>query len=81
MAAPLRRSFYLSRRGHDLRGHTVDDTIAAHDAIMAAIREGNPKGAGAAMRAHLEDTERDIRMALNAKPTEPVAWGTGADDS
>jgi DNA-binding FadR family transcriptional regulator len=81
MAAPLRRSFYLSRRGHDLRGHTVDDTIAAHDAIIGAIREGNPKGAGSAMRAHLEDTERDIRMALNAKPTEPVVWSNGADDS
>jgi len=76
MAAPLRRSFPLSRRGHDLRGHTVDDTIAAHQAILDAIRDGNPKAAGAAMRAHLEDTERDIRSALNARPTDPVAWGS-----
>jgi DNA-binding FadR family transcriptional regulator len=66
MADPLRRSFFLSRRGHDLRGHSVFDTIAAHDAILAAIRAGDPKAAGAAMRAHLEDTERDIQMALNA---------------
>ncbi|MEO8756701.1 MAG: FadR/GntR family transcriptional regulator [Devosia sp.] len=78
MATPLRRSFYLSRRGHDLRGHTVDDTIAAHEAILTAIRDGNPKAAGAAMRAHLEDTERDIRMALNARPTGPVIWGPAA---
>lgn len=76
MAAPLQRSFYLSRRGHDARGHTVDDTIAAHVAVLDAIREGNPKAAGLAMRAHLEDTERDIRSALNARPTDPVSWGT-----
>jgi GntR family transcriptional regulator, transcriptional repressor for pyruvate dehydrogenase complex len=72
MAAPLRRSFYLSRRGHEIRGHTVDDTIAAHGAILEAIREGNPKAAGAAMRAHLEDTERDIRMGINALPNLPA---------
>ncbi len=76
MAGPLQRSFYLSRRGHDARGHTVDDTIAAHNAVLDAIREGNPKAAGAAMRAHLEDTERDIRSALNTRPTDPVSWGT-----
>jgi GntR family transcriptional repressor for pyruvate dehydrogenase complex len=76
MASPLQRSFYLSRRGHDARGHTVDDTIAAHEAILDAIREGNPKAAGIAMRAHLEDTERDIRSALNARPTDPVTWGS-----
>jgi GntR family transcriptional regulator, transcriptional repressor for pyruvate dehydrogenase complex len=76
MAGPLQRSFYLSRRGHDARGHTVDDTIAAHNAVLDAIREGNPKAAGAAMRAHLEDTERDIRSALNGRPTDAVSWGT-----
>ena len=76
MSGPLQRSFYLSRRGHDARGHTVDDTIAAHVAVLDAIREGNPKAAGAAMRAHLEDTERDIRSALNSRPHDPVSWGT-----
>lgn len=69
MATPLAKSFYLSRRGHDLRGHTIEDTIAAHAAILEAIRDGNPKAAGAAMRAHLEDTERDIRMALTSRPS------------
>ena len=81
MASPLRRSFALSRRGHDLRGHTVDDTIAAHQAILDAIRDGNPKAAGAAMRAHLEDTERDIRSGLNATPNSPVAWGPASEDA
>jgi len=81
MAAPLLRSFSLSRRGHDLRGHTVDDTIAAHVAILEAIRDGNAKAAGLAMRNHLEDTERDIRSGLNAAPISPVAWGQLTDDA
>ncbi len=81
MAPPLRRSFYLSRRGHDLRGYTVDDTTAAHQAILDAIRDGNPKAAGAAMRAHLEDTERDIRSALTAQPDRPVSWGAPEEDA
>jgi GntR family transcriptional repressor for pyruvate dehydrogenase complex len=81
MAHPLRRTFSLSRRGQDMRGHTVDDTIAAHQAIMDAIRDGNPKAAGAAMRVHLEDTERDIHSALNARPTEPVVWSAAHDAS
>lgn len=74
MSAPLQSSFPLSRRGHQLRGHTVDDTIAAHSQILEAIREGNPKAAAAAMSAHLEDTERDIRAGLEARPAIPVEW-------
>ena len=81
MAPPLIRSFSLSRRGHDLRGHTVDDTIAAHVAILEAIRDGNSKAAGVAMRSHLEDTERDIRSGLNTAPSSPVAWGAVAEGS
>ncbi|RYE11111.1 MAG: FadR family transcriptional regulator [Hyphomicrobiales bacterium] len=80
MAQPLQRSFALSRRGHDARGHTADDTIAAHVAVLEAIRAGNAKAAGAAMRSHLEDTERDIRSALNARPTDSIAWGEPAGD-
>jgi DNA-binding FadR family transcriptional regulator len=81
MADPLLRTFNLSRRGHDMRGHTVEDTIAAHQAILEAIRDGNPKAAGAAMRNHLEDTERDIHSALNAKPTEPVLWSSASGEA
>lgn len=79
MATPLRRSFHLSRRGHEMRGHTTEDTIAAHQLILNAIRDNNPKAAGAAMRAHLEDTERDIRTGLNARPTNPVEWTSPAE--
>ena len=75
MAEPLKRSFVLSRRGHDARGHSVGDTIIAHEAIHAAIRAGTPKAAGAAMRAHLEDTERDIRSALSMPPAN-LDWSS-----
>lgn len=67
MAAPLRESFPLSRRGHELRGHTVADTIAAHAAILDGVRAGRPAAAAAAMRAHLEDTEHDIRIGLGGR--------------
>lgn len=65
MTSPLRRTFHLSRRGHTARGGTLDDLIEAHLAILDAIREGNPKAAGTAMRAHLDSTESDIHAALN----------------
>jgi DNA-binding GntR family transcriptional regulator len=38
--------------------------IAEHDAILAALRAGNPEGAAKALRAHVADSlERDARMA------------------
>lgn len=80
MAEPLKKSFALSRRGHDARGYNVNDTIAAHEAILTAIRAGNPKSAGAAMRAHLEDTERDIRSALSMAPASLMAWSNGGSN-
>jgi DNA-binding FadR family transcriptional regulator len=66
MATPLRRSFLLSRQGHALRGHAPEDTIVAHQLIFDAIASSDPKRASAAMRDHLEDTARDIRLALGA---------------
>lgn len=68
MSEPLRQSFFLSTRGHDTRGHTFDDTITAHQAIFDAIQAGSAKGAAAAMRHHLEETEQDIRIALGSSP-------------
>lgn len=65
MAAPLRDAFYISRRGHELRGHTLEDTVAAHQRILDCISRGDERGAGDAMRAHLRDTERDIRAAVS----------------
>jgi DNA-binding FadR family transcriptional regulator len=67
MTAPLRVSFNLSRRGADARGQTVHDTIAAHAAVLQAVRDGKPRAAGEAMRAHLEATEHDIRIGLGSR--------------
>jgi len=65
LARPLREAFFISRRGHQQRGHTMHDTIAAHQRILDCIKAGNGRTAGEAMRVHLKDTERDIRAALS----------------
>lgn len=74
MAQPLLHSFHLSRRGQDLRGHGPEDVIAAHAAILQAVRDGNARAAAEAMRSHLEDTEQDIRAALETRPPPPANW-------
>ncbi|WEK05096.1 MAG: FadR/GntR family transcriptional regulator [Candidatus Devosia phytovorans] len=65
MAVPLREGFFISRRGHEQRGHTLHDTIIAHQRILDCIKAGNGRAAAEAMRVHLKDTERDIRSALS----------------
>ena len=75
MASPLAESFFMTRRGHELRGHTPDHTIAAHQTILRFVREGNGKGAAEAMRTHLEDAERDIRAALGSRTVGPGPRG------
>ncbi|HXU58439.1 MAG TPA: FCD domain-containing protein [Verrucomicrobiae bacterium] len=66
MAVPLRDSFHLSLRGHQLRGHTPEDTIAAHERIFDRIQAGDARGAAQAMRSHLREAVRDVSAALNA---------------
>lgn len=65
MSQPLREGFFISRRGHEQRGHTLHDTIEAHQRILDCIKAGNGRAAAEAMRFHLKDTERDIRAALS----------------
>ena len=71
MAQPLREGFFISRRGHEQRGHTLHDTIEAHQRILDCIKAGNGRAAGEAMRLHLKDTERDIRVALSQLASRP----------
>jgi len=66
MSAPLRQSFHLSMRGHKLRGHTPEATIAAHERIVERVKAGDGRGAAHAMRLHLRESERDIRAAQNS---------------
>jgi GntR family transcriptional regulator, transcriptional repressor for pyruvate dehydrogenase complex len=69
MAVPLRDSFHLSLRGHQLRGHTPEDTIVAHERIFERIQAGDARGAAQAMRSHLREAVRDVSAALNARMT------------
>jgi GntR family transcriptional repressor for pyruvate dehydrogenase complex len=64
MAQPLKSGFFVSRMGHQMRGHTQFDTVDAHQKIFDAIKAGNARSAAEAMRLHLKDTERDIRTGL-----------------
>lgn len=75
MAQPLREGFFISRRGHEQRGHTLHDTVAAHQRILDCIRQGNSRAAAEAMRLHLKDTERDIRAAVSRLALHPVPRG------
>jgi len=68
MALPLRQSFFMSRRGRELRGQTSEHTLAAHAAILERVRARDPAGAEEAMRAHLADSGRDLRAAFAALP-------------
>ena len=71
MAQPLREGFFISRRGHEKRGHTLHETIEAHQRILDCIRSGNGRNAAEAMRIHIKDTERDIRAALSQLALRP----------
>jgi GntR family transcriptional repressor for pyruvate dehydrogenase complex len=72
MALPLQEAFFISRSGHQQRGHTPADTIEAHQRILDCIGAGNGRAAGEAMRLHLKDTERDIRAALSQLALRPA---------
>lgn len=65
MALPLQRSFFMSRRGRQLRGKDSQQTIEAHERILACVRAGDVAAAEAAMREHLEDAGRDMLAAFN----------------
>ena len=77
MAVPLRDAFSLSMRGHEMRGRTPEQTIAAHERILAFVREGDSRGASQAMRAHLEDAERDARAVMKARMSDSTGSTSG----
>ena len=45
----------------------MDRTLAAHEAIIAALETGDPAVAGAAMRAHIEDIRTWLQRAIEAR--------------
>jgi GntR family transcriptional regulator, transcriptional repressor for pyruvate dehydrogenase complex len=71
LSEPLRASRMRSFTGRVERGGTAQDVIARHVAILDRIRAGDAAGAGAAMRDHLSQTERDLLASLQA-PAAPA---------
>ena len=67
MASPLEESFRMSTRGRTLRGQSHQATLAAHRAILDAVRAGDGRAAAQAMRAHLKQAEQDLRAALSRR--------------
>ncbi len=70
MAPALKRSFFLSRRGRQIRGQTAEHTVEAHQRVLDCIVAGDAAGAEAAMRVHLTDAARDMRAAMDGE-----RWG------
>jgi GntR family transcriptional regulator, transcriptional repressor for pyruvate dehydrogenase complex len=64
MEEPLHASRMRSMQGHLARGGTVEDVIEQHALVLDRVRARDPKGAAAAMLAHLEQTARDLKAAL-----------------
>ena len=69
LAMPLRNSFSMSLRGREMRGGTAGETVKAHEAIFGFVQAGDARRAAQAMRAHLQDAERDMRAVLS-QPTQ-----------
>lgn len=65
MALPLQRSFFMSRRGRQLRGQNSQQTIEAHERILSCVRSADLIAAEAAMRDHLAEAGRDMLAAVN----------------
>ena len=64
MEEPLHASRLRSLTGHLARGGTVDDVIEQHARILDRVTARDAKGAATAMRAHLDQTARDLKAAL-----------------
>ncbi|MEN3358449.1 MAG: hypothetical protein V7637_2431 [Mycobacteriales bacterium] len=64
MEAPLHASRLRSLRGHLARGGTVADVIEQHARILDRVVARDAAGAAAAMRDHLAQTARDLRVAF-----------------
>ncbi|MDM4761995.1 FCD domain-containing protein [Galbitalea sp. SE-J8] len=73
LASCLHESFAVSARGHFARGGTIDDDLGAHEQIAAAVRDRNAARAELLMRRHLDQSERDLRIAMRTAPARPAS--------
>jgi DNA-binding FadR family transcriptional regulator len=65
LSGSFRTSRARSMAGHEARGLDLDAVIAEHGEILDAVRARDPRRASAAMRRHLQHTEKDLRIALS----------------
>lgn len=56
----LRIGRQRSYKGRKRRGNSIEEAVAEHQAILAAILDGSPDEAAAAMTAHLNQTMKDL---------------------
>lgn len=68
----LRRSFTSSYRGRFARGGSFGEVIAAHQAVVDAVRIRNVAAAEKAMLAHLRDVEKDLKQSILAATEQPT---------
>lgn len=73
LSEPLRESRLRSFAGHLARGRGIEEVIEQHVAILEAVKARSSKAAAAAMRYHLQQTERDLRAQLRAEPGRDTA--------
>ena len=73
MEGPLHASRLQSMRGHLARGGTVADVIEQHARILDRVVARDAPGAAAAMRDHLAQTARDLRVAFALDAPAPDA--------
>ena len=50
--------------GAFLRQHRVEELVAAHSAVLDAVRQRDAEAAAASMRAHLAETQAVIKLTL-----------------
>jgi GntR family transcriptional repressor for pyruvate dehydrogenase complex len=64
LAEPLRVSRIRSFEGHMAQGLGIDAVIEQHVKILKAVEQHDADAAAAAMEAHLQSTERDLRASF-----------------
>lgn len=58
--------------------NVCEETLRDHESIFRAVKNRNPRKARKAMRAHLENAERNWRIAFRSSETEKDKSGKGS---
>jgi DNA-binding GntR family transcriptional regulator len=72
MVADLRKVMKLNRAQSLLKAGRIEESLAEHAAIMAALTSRDTVAAQAAMRAHIESGGQEVAVELRRAHLEPV---------